>query len=114
MSVYPTPYVAQTQKFSEGPERDARGNLVKKWAAKVDQPVIGWAAPVSTDPKTVGTNRIVVQVELYTPEGFDCGDQDKVTVGGVEYFAIGWPEDYCNGPFGFRPGYVVNLRRVSG
>ncbi|KAA0021809.1 hypothetical protein [Antrihabitans cavernicola] len=109
-------YKVGTRKFSEGPDKDPRGNKVKRWAPAVEQRAICWgpANANQAEPKVVGHDRVVVELELCVPEGFDVGPQDKVIIAGAEYDAIGYPEDFNNGPFGFRPGMVVNLKRVEG
>ncbi|WP_431941677.1 hypothetical protein [Nocardia grenadensis] len=61
-----------------------------------------------------GHDRVVVEVELFAPEEFDCAPQDKVILSGTEYSVIGHAEDYNNGPFGWRPGLVINLKRAEG
>ena len=56
-------------------------------------------------------------------EGFDlfCATPfaehgDRVTVPGerLPFKVEGYPEDYNHGPFGFAPGYRINLVRVEG
>lgn len=103
-----------THKWA-GVGEDAHGNEIEAWDSPVEQLAYGWSTPNSTEPKTVGENRVVVQVELLTPEGFEIGPRDKVSLPGQgELMVIGFPEDFNNGPFGFRPGLVVNLRRADG
>ncbi|WP_280485358.1 hypothetical protein [Nocardia cyriacigeorgica] len=114
MVMFPTPFTVQTRAYSQGPDKDPRGNLIERWADPVVQPVIGWGAPQSAEPKVTGHDRVVVELELFVPEGFTCGPKDKILVGNIEYLVLGFPEDYNHGPFGFRPGCVVNLKRAVG
>ncbi|CAM4134719.1 Head-to-tail stopper [Nocardia ninae] len=113
--IFPTPYVVQSRRFSEGPEKDARGNLIKKWAAPFAQPAIAFGPPQSAEPKLAGHDRTVVELELFVPSGFVAGHQDKQTLpDGSVWSVIGPIEDYTKGPWGFAPGGVVNLKRVEG
>ena len=53
--------------------------------------------------------------QLAVPPDFPATAYDLVDIpGDGQYEVDGEPEDYCHGPFGFRPGLVVNLRKVSG
>ncbi len=98
----------------DGQTKDARGNLVDSWAAPVDVAVYGYAASSSHEPKIAGHDRVVVDVEVFAPPTFAPSPKDHLWVGGVEYEVIGETEDYNHGPFGWKPGNVVNLRRVTG
>lgn len=111
--MFPTPYTVQRLPYVEG-ATDAHGNPVESWGAPEDVAVYGWAAPNSTEPKLAGHDRVVVDVEVYAPTSF-AGPRDKVTLpAGKTYRVEGEPEDYNHGPFGWQPGYVVNLSRVEG
>ncbi|CRY79885.1 hypothetical protein SAMN05421776_11759 [Nocardia farcinica] len=118
--MFPTPYTVQTRTYRQGPGRDPRGSLIESWDFPVSQSVIGWAAPQSTEPKVIGHDRVVIEVELFVPPGFRVGPKDRVIIPATgvmpakEYFAVGYPEDFCFGPFAFQPGYVVNLIRAEG
>lgn len=80
----------------------------------VTQKVYGWSAPRSEEPKVAGHDRVVVDVELLAPPGFQVGAHDLVDLPDGVYEVVGQPEDYNHGPFGFTPGLVVNLRKVEG
>lgn len=97
------------------PEPDAHGND-KFVTTREAIPVAGWAQPSSTEPKIAGHDRLVVDMELYAPQG-EFHHQDTVEIPGEEepLQVIGQPENYSKSPFGFDPGLeVVNLRRTSG
>lgn len=113
MTKFPTPYTVLTEAYS-GSTYDAHGNYTDSWLAPVEQPVIGWYTPVSTEPKIAGRDQVIVDLALMTPPGFVIGPLDRVTVAGVRFEVIGYPEDYTHGPFNFNPGLVVNLKRVEG
>lgn len=114
---FPVPAVAavQTKKFVEG-ATDVRGQPKDTWAAPVTQYAYGWGVPDSREPKLAGhKERVTVMVELLVPESFDVAPSDKVILPRYgELDVLGFPEDMNNGPFGFRPGLVVNLGRVDG
>ena len=95
-----------------GGEADAHGNTVDAYAEPVPRYVYGWAPTSSTEPKTVGPNRVVVDLEVFSP--FTLQPKDRVVVHGRTYEVEGECEDWNHGPFGHRPGFVVNLRRVDG
>ncbi|WP_280430033.1 hypothetical protein [Nocardia brasiliensis] len=112
---FPTPYVVLSQRFSEGPEKDARGNPVKKWSNPFAQSVIAFGPPQSSEPKLAGHDRVVVELELFVPPEFVAAHQDKQKLpDGSVWSVLGAIEDYTHGPWGFAPGGVVNLKRVEG
>lgn len=108
-----------TKAFSEG-AANGKGQPVKTWAAPVTQYVIGIGPEKTAEPIVPGYTRVTLSRRLYVPESFVCGPHDKVVIPAtrnlpdVEYDVIGYAEDYCDGPFNFRPGLVVNLYRVEG
>lgn len=93
---------------------DDFGNPIKAWAAPVTKQVYGWGAPQGDEPKLAGHDRVVVQVELLVPPGFECASQDRMVLDGIEYEAVGPVESYDHNPFGWNPGGVVNLVKVDG
>ncbi|WP_130453089.1 hypothetical protein [Leucobacter luti] len=83
------------------------------FAAPVEKRVYGWAIPGTdqeTRPEHSGVER---DLDLYCREPFAV-PKDRVTIQGVAYLAVGWPEEYDFGPFGFTPGCRINLKRVVG
>lgn len=114
---YPVPLLweVQTKKYLEGGGTNSHGSQIDVWADPVSQRVYGWSVPDSREPKVAGHDRVTVRIELLVPPAFDCGPYDKVIVPGHgELDAIGDPEDFNHGPFGFQPGFVVNLGKVDG
>ncbi|OZD23820.1 hypothetical protein CH253_08130 [Rhodococcus sp. 06-156-3C] len=93
---------------------DGNGMPREGWADPRDQYVYGWQSTNSYEPKLAGPNRVVVEVELLAPESFECGPKDRVWLNGARFDVIGYPEDANEGPFGFRPGFLVNLKRSEG
>lgn len=110
---FPLMFTVGHRVFGEGVEDDL-GNPVESWSPPVIKPVYGWGAPQSSEPKTAGHNREVVEVELLVPPGFSCSARDRMVLDGVEFDVIGAPEHYDHNPFGWNPGGVVNLKVVSG
>lgn len=96
---------------------DDFGDPIESWSGPVEAPVYGWApAAVGTDMEPFAPNRDVVtwDLDLYAPPEFTCGPRDRVVVLGIEYEVEGPVQDFNHGPFGFRPGHRVRLKRVEG
>lgn len=92
---------------------DGWGSPTRGWADPVVVEVFGWAPPSpDTEIRDIGTGTRR-DLDLYAPTGF-TRPRDRVTVDGVLYECVGWPEDYTHGPFGFEAGYRINLKRVEG
>ena len=111
--MFPLLFTVGVRAFLPGAE-DAHGNPIEDWAPATPHKVYGWSVPSSTEPKLAGHDRVIVDVELLAPEGFPASPRDKVVLDGVEFQVLGYAEDFNHGPFGFRPGLVVNLQRVEG
>ena len=109
--------LAQTigHRVYDATARDSHGNSVDAWADPVDVQVYGWHTGSSDEPRVVGHDRVVVQGQVLAPESFRPSPRDLVDLPGAgTYEVIGEPEDYNHGPFDWRPGVVVNLRRATG
>ncbi len=116
MSAYPLPYSVGVRAFIEG-ATDPGGDPIESWSAPVQAPVYGWGpAAVGTDIEPFVANRDLVswELDLYVPPEFVCGPHDRIVVLGVEYEVEGPVQDYSHGPFGFRPGNRVRLKRAEG
>lgn len=81
-------------------------------------PVYGWHTPSTTDPKLAGhPDRVIVDVELLVTPDFAPTPKSRIGLpsGPAGRFeVIGDVQDCNHGPFGWQPGSVVNLRRVTG
>ena len=64
----------------------------------------------STEPEGL----VIVDRELLVPPDFPVTADDLVDLPDGQYAVIGQPSDYCLGPFGFQPGLVVHLKKVTG
>lgn len=113
MAAFPTPWTVTLHARSTG-ARDSHGNPVETWASPgAGEPVYGWAPP-SPDGQPFEPNRtpVVRDLDVYTP-ATAAKPKDRMTVDGVLYSVVGYPEDFNHGPFGFAPGYRVSLLRIE-
>lgn len=115
---FPTPYTVEVLQYLES-ARDAHGNPVESWADPgLVQSVYGWAPPQDSkevkEPDTPGRSAVYSELDLYVPPGFVCGPHDRVRLNGRVYDVIGELSDYTFGPFGFKPGGRISLKRVVG
>jgi len=83
-------------------------------SAGTDVAVYGWSTPSSTEPKLAGHDRVIVDQELLVPPDSTISAHDLVDLPDGQYQVIGEAEDFNSGPFGWQPGKVINLRRVTG
>lgn len=78
------------------------------------QAVYGWG-PAGTSEEGGWRTQVEADLHLYAPPGFRCGPSDLVRLpDGRTFHVEGELEDFNHGPFGFRPGVRVNLRRTTG
>lgn len=113
---FPTPWTVQVQAYDSTAE-DGFGNPLDAWGpAGAPQPVYGWCPPGTIGRREVTGWRSVVttDVELLAPPGFTCNPRDRIILDGLVHEVQGEVEDFNHGPFGFRPGVVVNLKRTKG
>lgn len=102
--------------------QDEHGNDVPVFTPALDRPgtprkVYGWSTPDTTEPPLAGHDRVIVDVELLVPEGFPAKPRDVIDLPAGpsgQFEVVGEVRDYNHGPFAWRPGSVVNLRRVDG
>lgn len=72
---------------------------------------MGWAPASSTEPEI---GRVEHDIDLYAPAGTVSGAGDVVDLPSGQFEVVGEVLDWTKGPFGFSPGVVVQLRRVTG
>lgn len=114
MSTYPLAQTIRHFAF-DGTQRDSRGNVIDSWADPVDVKVYGWYISSTHEPQIAGHDRLLVDAQVLAPESFRPGPKDLIELPGFgEYAVNGETEDYNHGPFSWRPGNVVNLRRITG
>lgn len=110
---FPTPHTVGIVKRVDG-DTDAHGNPVVSWADPVWHKVYGWYHVTTDEPQEYGHEQQLVDVKVLVPLGFVSSPYDRMIVNNNSYDIIGEQEDYNHGPFGYRPGSVVKLRKVVG
>mgnify|MGYP001439631734 CR=1 FL=1 len=124
MPEFPLAHTVGHREYLASATEDAHGNPIATWAPPVTRRVYGWGAPTTSEPKLAGYTREVVEIELLVPPGYSSSHRDRVILdfdeeswtedaGIPEHEVIGGPEMYDHNPFGWNPGGVVNLRKVS-
>lgn len=98
---------------------DAHRNPVKTYRPPLNQPgtpvkVYGWSVPDTLEPIVPGHERVMVDVQLLVPPGFPAVASSVIDLPAGQFQVIGEQQDYTNGPFAFRPGGVLHLRRITG
>ncbi|WP_280246159.1 hypothetical protein [Nocardia abscessus] len=118
---FPTPYTVGHHACTPGgpdPHRNPATYTPPKNQPGTPVPVIQWGVPESTEPKLAGHDRtVIVDVELFVTPEFNPnpGDLIDLPAGPAGQFeVVGYPEDANHGFHGWRPGSVVNLRRMEG
>ena len=108
---FPARYEVLVEGFE--PTVNALGEQVDGFAYPVT--VMAFAfAPAGEDKEIRVTNSgLDYDNDLYVPSwGFPA--KSRVTFAGEVYRQVGRAEDYTLGPFGFKPGFRVNLKAVKG
>lgn len=96
------------------PVMNELGEHVDAWAPPVEVPVFGWGPPASDDVIRGTQSGYETREVLYAPTGF-ARHRDRITLpDGRVFLAQGTPRDFNNGPFGWRPGYAIDLTSVEG
>ena len=95
---------------------DAEGNPVTEYVPPLDDPgtptdVITWAPAQTTEPEI---GRVVHDIDLYLGPTGTGRPQDVVDLPDGQYEVVGWPLDWTHGPHGYKPGKVIQLKRVEG
>lgn len=111
--MFPTPFTVGLRVWSEGPP-DSRGDATDVWAAPVERKVYYIGPAGTSEPFEVGRDAVTWDLDLGVPPAWSSSPKDRVVVDGEEYTIEGRVQDFNKGPFGFRPGGVVRLRRVTG
>lgn len=98
--------------FLAGAE-DAHGNPVEAWLPAVEVGVFAFDPGGSSESLIPGHDRVVTTPKLYAPPGVVFAAKDRVTARGLLYEVDGDTAVWRH-PRGFRPGNVIELRRVDG
>lgn len=100
------------QPFSPGTERDEYGNSIDTWGPRETRMAFCWWNPSSTEPGIFGRDAIDADVAVLAP--WTCDARDRVWIGEQQFEIAGTPNDWNHGPFGWQPGYQINLKAVTG
>lgn len=101
----------QHEAYQPG-EKNAHNNPVDAWADAVDLAVFGYGPRQdSTEP---GGTQVIVGLEVYAPKTSAVAPNDRLIVDGHRYEVDGEIADWTNGPYGYKPGIVINLKLVEG
>jgi hypothetical protein len=105
-------YTVSVRRYAAG-AKDAHGNPVASHGSPEPLQVYGVAPKGSQEP---GADRLAVStgLMLLMPPEAVLGPHDLVIVDGDEWEIEGEVADYTRGPFGFRPGKTVALKRTEG
>lgn len=110
--MFPTPWTVDILAYL-GDVEDDFGNEKPKWSTVArTEPVYGWA-PAGTSEANVSRHAASADVELYAPPSFAANPRDRVVLDGNMHEVEGYVEDFNHGPFGWRPGVRLNLRRLA-
>lgn len=92
-------------------ETDAHGNPEDAWADPVDLRIYGYGPSTSTEP---GGTQVIVGLVVLGPPDMVIDARDRFVIDGLTYEVDGEVGDWNHGPFGFKPGIAVNVKRVEG
>ena len=73
----------------------------------------GWA-PAGTSEADVRNQQVTHDLDLLVPSSVSLDPDDEVLILGAWFKVEGRLASYDFGPFGFKPGGVAKLRRVTG
>lgn len=108
----PTPFTVQRIRRTPNGENALGQAIYTETVTTVA--VYGWQPSSELERYTAAlAGRTVTDLKLLSPTG-DFASSDAVVIDGVAYEVDGLVENCNTGPFDFSPGYVINLRRVSG
>lgn len=111
--MFPEIYTVKHEALLKG-ATDDWGDPIESFAPAVDVPIYGWAPAADDEIRDLGTGE-KYDFDLYCATAF-CAPGDRVLLPGQsqKVDVATDPEDFNFGPFGFKPGYRVRLKRVEG
>ncbi|HEY9265504.1 MAG TPA: hypothetical protein VIQ11_12960 [Mycobacterium sp.] len=112
MSDYPLAQTVSHKPYAVG-GKDAHGNAVSRYGDPIERQVYGYGPPARSTEAEPGGTRVIEGLDVYGPT-FAVDARDRFVIAGVEYEVEGEPGVWDNGPFGFKPGQVIHLKRVRG
>lgn len=115
MASYPTPWEVVRHPIVPGGD-DGLGNEEPEYGLPETQRVQGYYMPSVYEQLGQYVSREIVDVLMFVPPDFVCTPRDRYEIPGQsgKFEVIGHARDYTKGPFGFKPGMLVELKRVTG
>ena len=121
-----TPFTIQRLPFTPG-DADDYGNITDTWGDPLDTRVHGWSPP-APDDVTIDVGRLSREriLDLLAPVGTASHPKDHWVIPGESaghchehpdlacFIQDGHNQDFSHGPFGFKGGLRIRLKRVEG
>lgn len=110
---FPTPWTVVIIITETSGDFDDYGNPIAT-ETRTPWDVYGWA-PGGSQELTGWTSQVTGDLAVYGPKPpIQIPHTARIEVSGLEYEVKGLVQEFNHGPFGFAPGVVVPLERVSG
>lgn len=96
---------------------DAHGNPTAGYDAEVPLEVLAVYPPgtTSTDEPEPGRDETTTDLIVLTyPGDVEVRARDRLVIDGAEFEVDGDPSDWGRGPYGWRPGAQITLKRAEG
>lgn len=106
-------YKLGVKRYLEG-STDAHGNPVEGWGPVEYLDVYAIAPTSSAEPAASGREAVITGLSVLAPVGVQIDAKDRAVIGDKEYTIEGDLADWNTGPFDFKPGVQINLKRVDG
>ncbi|MET7741982.1 hypothetical protein [Streptomyces sp. NPDC005385] len=106
-------YLLGIKRYEEGAS-DAHGNPVESWAPVVFVKAYAIAPTSSVEPPEPGRAAVIDSLSVLLPDDVEIEAKDRAVYGGSEYTIEGNLANWNVGPFDFKPGFQLNLKKVSG
>lgn len=108
-----TTYTIGIRDYVEG-VKDAHGNTTSGWGNTRNVEVWGIAPRFSNETYETGRNPVITGYTIIAPPDLVIDRRSLVIWDGVEYEVEGEVGDWTTGPFAYRPGVTINIKRVGG
>lgn len=109
--MFPLAWSVTVRTLAEGPDDDY-GNPTQTPKDRTER-VYGWA-PAGSSEVNLNAEQVTHDLDLYVPPTFAATPSDTVKVLDDWYEVQGRVQDFSHGPFGWAPGGLVRLERVTG
>lgn len=103
------------QRRQDTGTKDARGNAVYEYLPAIPMKLFAIEPTGSSESSAASmANRTITTANLLAPRNWEVvSPADRVVVGAVVYEVDGDPQDLTQGPFNYKPGVVVAVKKVS-